>query len=506
MLGWLARLPLPLALMTLSALLMQLPAIHALVSGDMPVARVFFWSGLLFGALALFVVLALAGRPLSENPRRHLLALLLSFAALPLMLAFPLHQALGNTSYLNAWVEMVSSLTTTGASLFDPARLPASVHLWRGLIGWLGGLIMWVAAIAILSPMAIGGFEVRADPAGLEAGGRSRAQGGQMTDTPARIRRHAATLAPIYAGLTLLLWVGLIIAGDSPFVAFMHALSTMATSGISPVGGPAGAASGVAGELLIAIFLVFAISRTAFLPQGRGGDRRALVRDPEVRLGLALFGLVSAFLFLRHWLGAYEVDDEFNLMAALRALWGTAFTVLGFLTTTGFASGEWASGQAWSGLATPGLILMGLALVGGGVATTAGGAKLLRVYALYRHSVRELERLVLPHSVAGRGAQARHLRTTGAFRAWIFFMLLVASVTAVVFALAAVGQDFAPALVLSIAAITTTGPLTQMALAQPIELATLAPAAKVILGLAMILGRLEMLAIVALFSRDLWRR
>ena len=68
------------------------------------------------------------------------------------------------------------------------------------------------------------------------------------------------------------------------------------------------------------------------------------------------------------------------------------FTVLSFLTTTGFVSSEWEAAQGWSGLATPGVILMGLALMGGGVATTAGGVKLLRVFTLYLNGLREMQK------------------------------------------------------------------------------------------------------------------
>ena len=96
-----------------------------------------------------------------------------------------------------------------------------------------------------------------------------------------------------------------------------------------------------------------------------------------------------------------------------RALWGGLFTVLSFLTTTGFESEQWLAASDWSRLESPGLILMGLALLGGGVATTAGGVKLLRVYALMRHGERELDRLVHPSSVGGSGQTARRIRRQG---------------------------------------------------------------------------------------------
>jgi trk system potassium uptake protein TrkH len=132
--------------------------------------------------------------------------------------------------------------------------------------------------------------------------------------------------------------------------------------------------------------------------------------------------------------------------------------------------------------------------------------KLLRVYALYRHGERELERLIHPNSIAGSGQTARRLRREGAYVAWIFFMLFALSIAVIVAALALVGIAFEPALILTLSALTTTGPLAGIASTDPIPLADLAVAAKAILGIAMIVGRLELLAILVLIAPDSWRR
>ena len=178
---------------------------------------------------------------------------------------------------------------------------------------------------------------------------------------------------------------------------------------------------------------------------------------------------------------------------------------MSFLTTTGFVSEHWIDAQNWSGLNTPGLVLMGLALTGGGVATTAGGVKLLRVFALYVNGTREMERLVHPNSVSGAGAAGRRLQSNGAFIAWIFFMLFAISLAAIMLLLTLTGSNFEQALVLSVASLSTTGPLTQYAADVPIKLIELTPVAKAILCGAMVLGRLETLAIIALLTPDLWR-
>ncbi len=382
----LLKLPLLVILMGIGVLAMLVPATYGWFAGEHYESRVFFYGAILFGFLTSFLAMAMADMPRSSRPRRHLLALLGLFVLLPLMLAVPFHQAVRNTSFLNAYFEMVSALTTTGATLFDtPDRLADTAHLWRALVGWMGGLFIWVGAIAILAPMALGGFEVRARFGARQDVGRFGAGLTQITkvaDLSQRIRAYGVRLFPVYLGLTAALWIGLIVAGDSAFVALCHAMSTLATSGISPVGGLSGGNAGLAGEVIIVVFFIFAISRLSFASDMQADDLRNLLGDGEIRMALAILLVVPAFLFLRHWIGAYEVDEEMNLLAGLASLWGAVFTVLSFLTTTGFESASWAASRDWSGLQTPGLILMGLALIGGGVATTAGGAKLMRVYAL----------------------------------------------------------------------------------------------------------------------------
>ncbi len=515
MLAALRTLPLMVSLMLVSALLMLVPASHAAAIGQWAVARAFFYSGLELGIVAGLITIALAGRPASDDPRRHLLGLAGAFVLLPLALALPFYEAASNVSWLDAWLEMVSALTTTGASFFeDPARLPPSVHLWRALVGWLGGFIIWVAAVAILAPLALGGFELRADQ-GAEGGGgffagdaavAGQGQGMRSASLGERLAAYALKLAPLYGGLTLLLWVGLFLAGDSPLVAASHAMSTLSTSAISPVGGLAGSGAGFAGEVMVALFLVFAISRLAFAREGRGAEPRGFLGDPEMRLGLALVGAVSLALFVRHWTGGYGGQADSRFLDGARALWGMGFTVLSFLTTTGFESEAWLGARDWSALEDQGLVLMALTLIGGGVATTAGGAKLLRVYAMYKHSTRELQKLLLPDSVAGAGRQARHIRSRGAFRAWIFFMLTALALALFMLAFALSGLDFRAALVLSTAGLTTTGPLASWAYGEPLIYESLGTVPRLILAVAMIVGRLEILAIVALISPDIWRR
>jgi trk system potassium uptake protein TrkH len=230
-----------------------------------------------------------------------------------------------------------------------------------------------------------------------------------------------------------------------------------------------------------------------------------MARDREARLAGFAVVVLPTLLFMRHWIGALEVETVANFGDAVQALWGSAFTVLSFVTTTGFVSDSWVAAQTWSGLQTPGLLLVGLVLMGGGVATTAGGMKLLRVYALYKHGVREMAKLIYPHSVGGAGRLGRRIRREGAYIAWIFFMLFILSLAAVMLALAATGLGFEEALILSVAALSTTGPLAEVAGEAPISYIALSDPAKLILAAAMIIGRIETLVLIALLNPAFWR-
>ncbi len=501
----LQNLPLIVVLAAAGAGAMLVPAVYAAVLRDWADARAFLFSSLILLAVIGMIAVARSNYQIRRAARGQLLSLLGAFALLPVMLAVPFYEAVGNTSFLNAYFEMVSSLTTTGATVFDGAdRLSGPEHLWRALVGWMGGFFVWVTAIALLAPMNLGGFEVLAPT----AGGRAAAglsQIDRIADPSERLQSYGRQLAPIYAGLTLVLWIALLMLGDAPLTALCHAMSTLATSGISPTQGLENATSGIPGEILIFLFLGFALSRQTFARDTPEQGRLRLLKDPEFQMGALCVAAVPLVLFAFHWIGAVEVGAATSGGQALQTLWGLTFTVLSFLTTMGLPSASWDAAQSWSGLPTPGVLLLGLALVGGGVATTAGGVKLLRVYVLFKHSQRELDRLVHPSSVGGAGARARALRKEGAYIAWIFFMLFAISIAAVMLALSLTGLDFESAVVFTIAALSTTGPVVNVVGEAGLSYATLPDTAKMILAASMVLGRLETLAIIALLNPEFWR-
>ncbi|MEM7720341.1 MAG: potassium transporter TrkG [Pseudomonadota bacterium] len=494
-------LPFIVILMGISAVSMLGPAIYGYSVSDYPSSRVFLYAAILFSILVLMLGLATHNMRIRRQGRSHLISLLASFTVLPLMLAVPFAEAVPTTRFANAYFEMLSSLTTTGMTLFPVDRLPDTVHLWRAQVAWMGGFFIWVTAIAVLAPLTLGGFEMST----REEIGQGARQAVNAADPSQRLRRYSLRLLPVYLGLTGALWLALFIAGDPPLVSLMHAMSTLSTSGITGIGGIEASGSGIVGEVIIFLFFVFAISRITFLVDERTDGLRGLFGDPELRMGLSLCGGLAILLFLRHWAVSYD-DVELTGIDAFRALWGAIFTITSFLTTTGFTSGSWEIARAWSGFGSPGVLLLGLAVLGGGVATTAGGVKLLRSYSLVQHGMREMEKLVQPSSIGAPGRLGRAFRRQGASAAWVFFMLFAISIAGIMTALSLTGGlNFEENVILTVAALSTTGPLVNVAGATPIDLAALSDPARAILCIAMVVGRVEAIAIIALLNPEFWR-
>ncbi|SOH93681.1 trk system potassium uptake protein TrkH [Monaibacterium marinum] len=497
------RIPLFVFFLIAAGVIMLVPSLYAYAQGNHDVARPFFYGFITTMVMVVMFTLTLINRTPRVTARSHLLTLMGTYILLPIWLSMPLIAVVPTLTPVVGYFEMVSALTTTGATVFDlPTNFPITVHLYRALVAWSGGFLILLAAIAIMSPLNIGGFEIRSVVLGGRSGGAQIA----IAEASDRLVRFAGMIFPIYFGLTAVLALLLAGTGQSGLVAIMTAMATVSTSGILPVRDLAAAGGGVASEVIIAVFLVIGATALIYDPQRRR-NMREVGGDPELRMLAALcIGLPGA-LFLRHWLGALELDGgQGGFVLALHALWGAVFTVLSFLTTFGLESASWDDAQGWSGLATPGLLLMGLAMLGGGVATTAGGVKLLRIYALYKHGTRELRRLTMPHSIGGDGQAARRIRTQGAFIAWIFLMLFLLALALVLLVLTAFGLPFEEALRAGTAALTNTGPGYLVLHEAPRRYADFSPVVHMTLTAAMVVGRLETLALIALLNPEFWRR
>ena len=249
------QLPFFLQLFGVASLAMYFPSAHALSFENYTQARSFFYTGTL-GLFFLFMVaLAASNRKLEETGIQQLVSLALGFFILPLYLAIPAYDAIRTTYFINAYLDMVSALTTTGFVIFDPNRLSETLHLWRALVAWLGGALIWLAAVAILAPLNLGGFEVASS---------NRIYQAQLLTTSERqmfLRRNFAVLFPIYGGLTVILWIALTVSGLPGFESLIFAMSILSTSGVTATRALSDFDANLVVELIVVLFLMIALTR-----------------------------------------------------------------------------------------------------------------------------------------------------------------------------------------------------------------------------------------------------
>ncbi|PIP98090.1 MAG: potassium transporter TrkH [Rhodobacterales bacterium CG18_big_fil_WC_8_21_14_2_50_71_9] len=500
-----------LALLAVAALMLP-PAVLALIERDLHSARAFSQSAGVVGMIGVAFALARRGHRSRTPARSEIVTVLFMFTVAPLAAALPVLLTAPQLGAFGAYFEMVSSFTTTGATALPSLEAaPRALHLWRAMTAWFGGFAALTAAVAVFAPRNLGGYEVQAaerrGPVGRLGGGPSWSRSDSPDEGGARLARAVSVVAPVYAGLTLALALIFAALGMPGLRAAIHAIGIMSTSGVSMDGGGFRSGAGAGAEVVALAFLTLAASRHVFAAGSRRGLARRLRRDPELELALIAVAVAAGWIFIRHWLHAADAAAPGGDGAWVRAAWGAVFTAASFLSTTGYVSDSWTATETWSGSSGAGLLFLALATMGGGVASTAGGVKLLRAYALYQHGMRELDTLSKPSLVARKGAGVRRVGFAGAVLAWLFVMLYALGVCTVVLGLSVTGAPLDQAFAAAIAAIANTGPAYAMALgAGAAGFSDYGAAGQLILCFAMVLGRVEILAVVALTNPDYWRR
>jgi len=255
-------------------------------------------------------------------------------------------------------------------------------------------------------------------------------------------------------------------------------------------------------EGIILIFFVFALSKSLFFRDINDLQRYRIFNEPEIRLALFIILTVTGLFYAKFIYVSLSENIDFTIVILLKQLWGIFFTVTSYLVTMGIESN--LPSFALAEVST--VSVMGLAIIGGGVATTAGGVKLLRVYILYRNAAQEVDMMLHPNSIPskkGKGPVSDNRNNR--LMAWIFFMLFITALAFFTSIFSILFDDVAQGLALSVSALTTTGPLFANA-GYDILLTEINQIFKIMIGLAMILGRLEVLVIVALLFPSFWGR
>jgi trk system potassium uptake protein TrkH len=403
-----------------------------------------------------------------------------AIAALPVML---IYEDLGFT---NAFFETLSAMTTTGGTvLVGLDHAPQSLNLWRHLLQWLGGLGIIVLAVAILPLLGVGGMQLyRAEMPGPMKERR----------ITARIADTAKALYLFYAGATVACALSLRVAGMGWLDAVCHAFSTVSLGGFSTRDANIGAFDSVAIEAVMVFFMfVGAVNFATHFLAWRGPDLKAYRSDAEASVILVvIFASFLAVAVFLHASGAYE-----SFPAALRhAFFNVASVGLG----AGFASVDYTQ---WPVLLPHFLLVLSCFCASSG--STGSGLKMVRGLILVKQGFRELHKLLHPHAAEQVKVGGWPVSNKVVFSVLAFFFVYLASILAVTLMLLATGMDLNHALSAAMACINNLGPGLG-AIGPAGNYATLDDLQKWVCMFAMLLGRLEIMSVLVLFTRSFWRK
>jgi trk system potassium uptake protein TrkH len=464
---------------------MLVPLAFALAGGE-ETAQSYDLAFLITMGSAIAMVL-LTGRFSRElKARDGFLLVTLAWTVLPAFATLPLLLCIQGLGFTHAYFEAMSGLTTTGATVLSGLdRLPLSINVWRHLLVWLGGMGILVLAVAILPLLASGGVQLfRAEATG------------PMKDaklTP-RIADTAKALYAIYLGLSFVCFIAYAVAGMSWSDAFMHMCATMGLGGFSSHDGSFGHWDSPWIEGVAIVFMT--IAGINFMLHFVALRRRTVAvywRDPEARA--YLFTLVAAALGVSLFLWWRDVYTDFA--TALR--YGV-FNTVSVVTTTGFSNTDYNQWPIFAPVLM--LFLAGYATNSG---SPGGGIKTVRALILLKQAKREMTRILHPQAVSPVTIGGDVVENRVIFAVLAFMLVYGGAVIWLTFMLLLSGLDVISAFTAIVACINNTGPgLNQVGPAS--TYAALSDFELWVCTFAMLIGRLELFAVLVVLTPAFWRK
>jgi len=469
--------------LALLGILELLPAMFDAAAGN-PDWKTFVWSCLLTTGFAGALIFGFGQKNRLEVNRREVYLLttcLWLFAAL--IAAMPFYFSSLDISFTDAFFEAASGLTTTGSTVLSGLDdMPPGILVWRALLQWVGGVGIVVVGIAVLPMLQVGGMALF----------RTESSDHSEKEYP-RVAQLAGRVGAIYVLLTLLCTIAYSLLGMSFFDAALHAMTTLSTGGFSTHDRSLGYFNSPAIEWAAALFMLSgALPFVAYIRVLKGAPQM-FWRDSQVR-SLSLFVVVVSGL-IALWLA---VVSDISFFTALRQ---STFSVISIATTTGFVTVDYT---LW-GPAAVGAFLL-LSLVGGATGSTAGGIKTFRFSILWRAVIRNMKQMIHPNGVFRITYSKRPVSTEVLSSVYLFFTIFVVSFALITLALTIAGLDIVTAISGAATALANVGPGLGEIIGPTGNFASLPDSAKIILSLAMIAGRLELLTALVLFLPMYWRK
>ena len=385
-----------------------------------------------------------------------------------------------NFSFTNAFFESMSGITTTGSTIISNLEImPKGILLWRAILQWLGGIGIIVMAITLMPIMNVGGMQLFKI---------------SNNDTSEKIlpksKEIALRLIYIYSILTFLCAVSYKILGMNIFDSITHSMTTIATGGFSNYNDSIGFFDSFSIEISAMIFIILGslpfITYIKFL----SGDKKIFFSDNQIKsfLKIILLSIIILSIYMM-------INDtaQLNLRSIL-------FNVVSILTGTGYVNAQFDN---WGGF--PLVLFIGLMFIGGCAGSTTCGVKIFRIQILYSFISNQLKKIIYPKGIfiLKYNYQPIDQKFIASIISFIYMYLIIFFIITALLSLS--GLDFITSISGAATSISNVGPGLGSIIGPNGNFSSLPDVSKWILSMGMILGRLELFAILVLFLPSFWR-
>lgn len=386
-------------------------------------------------------------------------------------------------SIADAIFESVSGVTSTGSTVLTGLDdMPSDILVWRSIIQWIGGIGIIGMAVAILPFLRVGGMRLFAT---------------ESSDWSEKALPRTITLGRglilTYTGLTALCILAYWLAGMSLFDAFNHGLTTVATGGFSTSDSSMGKFDSDVIMLIATVFMFLGALPFFLYVRMINGQHHALWSDAQVQFFVKLL-LGVALVMTVHgvWFQGANIWDAFI---------SSAFNVTSIVTTTGYASEDYT---LWGPLAVA--VFFFLTFIGGCSGSTSGGMKIFRFQLSLIMLREQMTRLLHPRAVLSRRYNGRLIGDDIIASSIAFSFIFFVTFALIAVALATLGLDLTTSLTGAATAVANVGPGLGEIIGPAGNFQALPDAAKWVLCIGMLLGRLELLSVLVLLTPDFWRK
>ena len=460
---------------------MIIPIVIQIIYGELDSS--FIGAGIITIIFGILFFLANLDHDKKLNLQQAFLLTSLSWLSIAIFGSLPFVFSSLQLSITDSLFESMSGITTTGSTIIINLNdSPKGILLWRALLQWLGGIGIIVMAITLMPIMNVGGmqlFKISSNDASEKILPKSK--------------EIALSLILIYSGLTFICSIFYKIFGMNYFDSITHAMTTIATGGFSNYNESIGYFNSATIEITAIIFIILGsipfIAYIKFL----NGNKRIFISDSQIRtfIKIIIFSIIILFFYL-----AFQNKNlsEINLRSI-------SFNVVSILTGTGYVTQQFDNWGSFSLIFF--LILM---FIGGCAGSTTCGIKIFRVQILYLFLVNQLKKIIYPRGIFVIKYDSNNVddKFMSSIISFIYLYIIIFFFITALLSLS--GLDFVTSISAAATSISNVGPGLGTIIGPNGNFSQLPDFSKWVLSFGMILGRLELFAILVLFLPSFWQK